>query len=256
MAIVGTLPNNIQDGQVADAVPVMANFNFLVNQVNANAQSNTTPPSGTLINIQTAFSTQVFSPSSQYTNQVVIFLVGGGGAGGGSIANAAGQISCGTGGNGGCLTVARLNSGFAGQTITIGAGGTGAVGQVGGNGGASSFAACTAPGGTGGQIAQSINTSTASVGPAAGTGGTGGFYNGTQSLGGPSLFVQNQGSIIGSGAGGPYGNGGGGVGIFNGTGGNGLSPGAGGGGTANGPSQIARAGGNGANGMCIIYEFS
>lgn len=43
MAIIGTLPNNIQDGQVADATPVMADFNFIVSQVNANAN-----PTGTL----------------------------------------------------------------------------------------------------------------------------------------------------------------------------------------------------------------
>lgn len=49
MAIIGTLPNNIQDGQLADAVPVMADFNFIVNQVNANANpiGTLTAPSGT-----------------------------------------------------------------------------------------------------------------------------------------------------------------------------------------------------------------
>jgi hypothetical protein len=43
MPIIGTLPNNIQNGQAVDANPVMADFNFIVNQVNANAN-----PSGTL----------------------------------------------------------------------------------------------------------------------------------------------------------------------------------------------------------------
>ena len=37
MAIIGTLPNTISDGQLADAVPVMADFTWIVNQVNANA---------------------------------------------------------------------------------------------------------------------------------------------------------------------------------------------------------------------------
>jgi hypothetical protein len=36
--IVGPLPNNLANGTTADAVPVMGNFNWLVNQVNANAQ--------------------------------------------------------------------------------------------------------------------------------------------------------------------------------------------------------------------------
>lgn len=37
-AIVAALPNNIQNGQTADAVPLMADLNHIVNQVNANAQ--------------------------------------------------------------------------------------------------------------------------------------------------------------------------------------------------------------------------
>lgn len=35
--IVGTLPNTIANGQTADAVPLMADLNWIVNQVNANA---------------------------------------------------------------------------------------------------------------------------------------------------------------------------------------------------------------------------
>lgn len=44
MAIIGTLPNNIQNGQTVDANPVMADFNFIVNQVNANAAPLTSIP--------------------------------------------------------------------------------------------------------------------------------------------------------------------------------------------------------------------
>ena len=41
MAIVNLpLPNQIADGQVADAVPLMANFNYIANQVNANVVGN------------------------------------------------------------------------------------------------------------------------------------------------------------------------------------------------------------------------
>lgn len=35
--IVGTLPNNIANGAAIDAIPVMADFNWIVSQVNANA---------------------------------------------------------------------------------------------------------------------------------------------------------------------------------------------------------------------------
>lgn len=40
MAIIGTLPNVIANGQLEDADPVMADFQFIVSEVNANAASN------------------------------------------------------------------------------------------------------------------------------------------------------------------------------------------------------------------------
>ena len=50
MSIIGALPNNIINGQAIDAVPVMANFNWIMNQVNANA------PSFSSLGIQTSAS--------------------------------------------------------------------------------------------------------------------------------------------------------------------------------------------------------
>jgi hypothetical protein len=41
MAIIGPLPNILQDGTPADAVPVMADFNWIVAQVNLNAVNST-----------------------------------------------------------------------------------------------------------------------------------------------------------------------------------------------------------------------
>ena len=38
-AIVGAMPNQITDGTLIDAVPVMANFQWIIDQVNANAAS-------------------------------------------------------------------------------------------------------------------------------------------------------------------------------------------------------------------------
>lgn len=54
MPIVGTLPNNIQNGQLEDATPLMANFNFLANQINANGNPSgtLTAPSGTAMSFQ------------------------------------------------------------------------------------------------------------------------------------------------------------------------------------------------------------
>lgn len=56
MTIIGTLPNTISNGQAVDATPVMADFNFIVNQVNANAVQVGTlaAPSGTRLVFQQA----------------------------------------------------------------------------------------------------------------------------------------------------------------------------------------------------------
>lgn len=42
--IIGSLPYNIQNGDAVDAIPVMADFNFIVSQVNANVPLLTTVP--------------------------------------------------------------------------------------------------------------------------------------------------------------------------------------------------------------------
>lgn len=52
--IVGALPNNIQNGQVEDAVPLMANYNWIVNQVNANAAQLSLTPQLASANVFTA----------------------------------------------------------------------------------------------------------------------------------------------------------------------------------------------------------
>lgn len=256
MAIIGTLPNNIQDGQVADAVPVMADFNFIVSQVNANAQPLNVPPSGTLLNIQTFTASATYAPTAG-TNQIVAVLVGGGGAGGGATGTNASQISAAAGGNSATLCMARFASGFSGQPIVIGAGGAPLAGGGGGNGVSSTFLSLTAPGGTGGNLTGTVLTSASAVAYplAAGPKATGGFLNTFCSLGGTSAFIQNQAPIMGNGADSPLG-GGGGIGILNGAGGAGNTSGAGGGGTLNAPSQGNQTGGAGASGICIIYEYS
>jgi hypothetical protein len=50
MAIIGPLPNILQDGTPADAVPVMADFNWIVAQVNLNAVNSTALLSYALLN--------------------------------------------------------------------------------------------------------------------------------------------------------------------------------------------------------------
>lgn len=255
MAIIGSLPSIIQNGQVVDASPLMADFNFIVNQVNANAQPASVPPLGTLLNIQTfGAGVSVYTPTAG-TNSILVYLVGGGASGSGCVANNASQICVGSGGNGGTLAWQRFTSGFSGHNVTIGVGGAAVTGGVGNTGGNSSFLTLLAVGGAVGVLTQALTSGTASAGNNPGASSSGGIYNGGQVLGNPSIFVQNQGFIVGAGGNSPLG-GGAGLGIFNSNGGPGTAPGAGGGGTATGPSQAAVAGGAGSAGIGIIYEFS
>jgi hypothetical protein len=56
MPIIGTLPNILMNGTTADASQVMADFNYIVNQVNANGTptGTLTAPSGTRVAFQQA----------------------------------------------------------------------------------------------------------------------------------------------------------------------------------------------------------
>jgi len=86
MSIIGTLPNNIQNGQTVDATPVMADFNFIVNQVNANANptGTLTAPSGTRAMFHQASAPPGWAQDATL-NDFTIQLTGG--TSGGAISN-------------------------------------------------------------------------------------------------------------------------------------------------------------------------
>lgn len=62
--IVGTLPNTIANGQTADAVPLMADLNWIVNQVNANAAELSLTPQLANANTFTAVQSGVAATSA------------------------------------------------------------------------------------------------------------------------------------------------------------------------------------------------
>jgi hypothetical protein len=72
--IIGPLPVTIVDGQIADANPVMANFNWIVSQVNANAVAGS--GAGSLVVAQKNSGVQTFtsSPSKVAFNTAAIDL--------------------------------------------------------------------------------------------------------------------------------------------------------------------------------------
>ena len=61
--IVGALPNNIVNGTTIDAVPVMANYNWIVNQVNANAAPASTAVTTTVLGSGSGAGTVGFTQS-------------------------------------------------------------------------------------------------------------------------------------------------------------------------------------------------
>lgn len=86
MAIIGTLPNNIQNGQSVDANPVMADFNFIVNQVNANANplGTLTAPSGTTTLFYQAAAPAGWTISAGFTDHTIQVNAAAGGTTGGA----------------------------------------------------------------------------------------------------------------------------------------------------------------------------
>jgi hypothetical protein len=194
-----------------------------------------------------ATSVQVFTAGGTWTKpagikKVIVEVVAGGGGGGGT--NNTGHVG-GAGGAGGYTTEFIDVTGTASETVTIGAAGAAGstAGGAGGNGGTSSFGSfCSATGGTGGGAGVA-----GGVSGSAGGSGSGGDVNidgehGITTLsincmpGGSSKWGAGGASFRGASAGNA------------GTGyGSGGSPSA---------QATSSAGGAGAGGLCIVWEYS
>lgn len=217
----------------------------------------------------TSIVTQIFTVSGTYTptagmSYVIVECVGGGGGGGGCSTTNSTQVSSAGGGGGGSYSRSVLDAATVGasQTITIGNGGNGGaagnnngtsggdtsfgslvIGKGGffGSGAAAADSTCTdgGDGGVAGTGQLTIVGSAGGEGIATVAGGTGnisyGGFGGGSLLGAQSRIASNNsGSQPG----------------FSGT-----LYGGGGGGTQGSPSTTQQAGGNGANGVCIVTEY-
>ena len=191
------------------------------------------------------------------TNSVIVELVGGGGGGGATALTPAANTAVGSSGGAGGYAKSYLTSGFTGVTATIGAAGTAGLG-AGGNGGTTSFGALLqATGGLGGTLG-TASPDYRPNNPTAGGLGTGG--NILNAPGGAAAygFYAPSPSVPVSGAGGAS---------FFGPGGQaqvatslagiaGVSPGSGGSGAiAQALFGAGLAGGAGAPGLIIVYEY-
>jgi hypothetical protein len=251
------------DGTVAQALALLGAFSGVT------LQAFTTPGANT------------YTPTSGMKSCIVISTGAGGGGGGADVTGAA-DAGAGAGGGAGGTAIEAFTAATIGasQTVTIGTGGTAGnnTGGNGGTGGDTTFGALHTgvggAGGTGSGAASAVNTRTV----AGGAGGipTGGLANITGGDGDNGWAMQttdvtdtNETSIAMGGHGGASFWGDGGRGGQNAqdaaaadstagseAGVNGAAKGSGGGGGAVQNTATGVAGGTGANGFCLVIEFT
>lgn len=216
-----------------------------------------TAVSGRLIAVQVITSNGTFTPDPR-TKSVVVEAVGGGGAAGGVPATDGSSYSMGGAGAAATYGRGRYTSGFSGVAMTIGQGGVGVAGANGGAGGTTSFGSLlSCPGGPGGSAgttfastAQSLKAT--ALGSNAAVGANISYCQGARGIFGISLGGSQ---VTSDGGASFFGPGGGGAGL-NIPGNNATNPGSGGSSRFSGTSNPAIAGGNGANGLIIVWEFA
>ncbi len=223
--------------------------------------------SGRLINIRLFTTGGVYTPTTG-TNSIVVEVCGGGGGGGSnSHTPSAGFASVGSGGSAGATAKGLFTNSFAGQLVTVGAGGAGGVvsgsGSNGSNGGSSSLGALISAGGGIGGLAGIVVSVFPTSSPeqssvAVGVGGT--IFNGAGASGDKGILYAANNVSSGKGASTAYGAGGYSKSLAAGTGqqagANASGFGAGGGGAASVTGGSNTTGGNGSPGFVIIWEYS
>lgn len=208
---------------------------------------------------------QIFTSSGTYTphpkaKRIIVEVQGGGGGGAGT--NSPSTMSAASGGGASGAYAKGVFDNPTTQTVTIGSGGTGGVDNPAGNGnagGQSSFGSLiTAVGGNGGQAMTAdtgvLSASIAGTVPAIQFTGANIFGRG---CGMPGLSVRLSAGVSYSGNGGDSQMGAGGLGSRGQSrGGDGTGPGAGGAGAnVNGGAGGSYTGGNGADGIVIVWEY-
>ena len=221
---------------------------------------------GRLVGVKVFKATGTYTPAPALT-AIEVEITGGGAAGGGVPATGTNECAASGGGGGSTSCKVRISPAPTDtQAIVIGSGGKGTAGGAGTSGGTSSFGdyiSCiggsSAPAG---QKATQYPPSSALAGPpgfgncveptisgtgvtvisraAGGMGGWGFVFPSMSAIGGDGGA-----SLLGPGA----------TGTSYGAGFAAISPGSGGGGTATAPNSAALKGGDGYNGICIVYEY-
>ena len=269
------IPGFFTDGSPVGGVPatiVPAEWLNAVQQelINAVTASGQTPDKGVFNQLATAMrgrliAVRTFATAGSFTYtptpgtvSVEVDVVAAGGAGGSTAATGATTAAAGSGGASGGWARSRITSGFAGVTITVGAGGTSSAAGAnqGGNGGSSSFGSLlSATGGTGGNGNAATAPPFVLPGLSPGNGSGGNIINGRGTVAYPAI-AQGPNNVV-SGYGAPSILGGGGISLGGtGPGSAGITPGSGGSGSLSAANSAAQVGGKGADGIVIVREYA
>lgn len=214
---------------------------------------------GRLLNVQVFYNSGVYT-ATPGTKKVIVEMVGGGGGSAGARAAGAGQVSVGGSGGAGSYGKGQFTSNFNGVLVTVGGKGQGGTvsGAYATDGGGSSFGSLlTAAGGAAGQPAGPTNNfpfSTAAAVVSAGANGAN--IVGTPGQGALASVVVGASSVIeGPGGSSQFGSGGF-ITAFNAKGVNGSGYGSGGGPSKVNGGNAAVAGGDGSQGLVIVWEYA
>ncbi|TKV21384.1 phage tail protein [Citrobacter sp. wls613] len=247
--ITGAMQKNKNGGDIPDVAKFLQNLGL----------GDASGYVGRLLKIQVFYNSGIYNPTPG-TKKVIVEMVGGGGGSAGSRAAASGQISVGGAGGAGSYAKGQFTQNFSGVQITVGTKGAGGTssGPYASDGGTSSFGSLiTAAGGSAGQPAGPTNSFPFStVAAVVSAGANGANIIGTPGQGASASIAVSAAVVIESTGGSSQFGAGGFITAFNAKGVNGSGYGSGG-----GPSKVSGgnadvAGGDGSQGLVIVWEYA
>ncbi|HCC2880934.1 TPA: carbohydrate kinase [Klebsiella pneumoniae] len=214
---------------------------------------------GRLLNVQVFYNSGIYTATTG-TKKVIVEMVGGGAGSAGSRAAGSGQVAIGGAGGAGSYAKGSFTQNFNGVQVTVGAKGAGGTvsGPYASDGGTSSFGSLiSAAGGAAGQPAGPTSSFPFStVAAVVSAGANGANIIGTPGQGASASVVVNASVVIESPGGSSQFGAGGFITAFNAKGVNGSGYGAGGGPSKVNSGGAAMAGGDGSQGLVIVWEYA
>ena len=214
---------------------------------------------GRLLNVQVFYNSGTYT-ATPGTKKVIVEMVGGGGGSAGSRAAGSGQVAVGGAGGAGSYAKGSFTQNFNGVQVTVGTKGAGGTvsGPYASDGGTSSFGSLiSAAGGAAGQPAGPTSSFPFStVAAVVSAGANGANIIGTPGQGASASVVVNALVVIESTGGSSQFGAGGFITAFNAKGVNGSGYGSGGGPSKVNGGNAAVAGGDGSQGLVIVWEYA